>query len=416
MANITVAVSRRMLRLWSVVALMLAILLNAWDVSPTGLLDRTGRLKCPDFLQFYTYGALIRTGRATALYDGEAHAQVARETIDARLQLTGFLPDYSPAVAWIMAPLSALPYLHAMTVWALATVALFGAAVWMLAGSTRIVKEDPVTLWLVAAAWPALMVVLRYGQLSAVSLALLAGAVALDGRGRRLAAGIALGCLAYKPNLLGAAAVVLVVAREWRVLWGLLISAAAQTAIALVSVGGAVFAQYLRVLLALARQPSLIQMYPTESHSLAGAVGILLPSRPVIAIANVAAIVLGSWTGARVWRSTADARVRWSALTLAMLVASPHLLTYDLLLLAVPLVLLSDWILERSGRAPRGAWLTSLLLLYAGAWPGTLVARLYGLQISTIGMGLGLALLFQQAQHQLVRREAENRVVDRPPT
>jgi hypothetical protein len=198
------------------------------------------------------------------------------------------------------------------------------------------------------------------------------------------------------------------------VLCGLLVSAVGQSALALLSVGGNVFEQYVRVLVTIARQPSLIQMYPTEIHSVAGAVGILLPWRPVIAIVTIGVIVVGTWAAARVWRSTPDIRLRWSALTLAVLAASPHLLTYDLLLLAVPLVLLTDWILERTGQAPRGAWLTALLLLYAGAWPGTLVARLYGLQISTIGMGLGLVLLFQEAEHQFVRREAENRVVDRP--
>src|SRR5262245_24076585 len=144
------------------------------------------------------------------------------------------------------------------------------------------------------------MVVLRYGQLSAVSLALLAGAVTLDARGRRLAAGIVLGCLAYKPNLPGVAALVLLAARDWRVLCGLLFSATAQTLIALLSVGGPVFAQYVRVLLAVARQPSLIQMYPTESHSVAGAVGILVAWPPVIATVTLAGIVVGVWAAARV--------------------------------------------------------------------------------------------------------------------
>jgi len=47
---------------------------------------------------------------------------------------------------------------------------------------------------------------------------------------------------------------------------------------------------------------------------------------------------------------------------------------------------------------PGGAWLTLLVLLYAGAWPGTLLARIYAVQCSTIGMGLGLWLLAQASR------------------
>ena len=71
----------------------------------------------------------------------------------------------------------------------------------------------------------------------------------------------------------------------------------------------------------------------------------------ILAVALVAGIAFATWAGWRIWRDSDDVRLRWSALTLAMLFSSPHLLTYDLLLLAVPLVLIADWRLQATQMA-----------------------------------------------------------------
>jgi Glycosyltransferase family 87 len=406
--------TRQRLRVACLAALAASLLVHGWDLATPGLLDRSGRMKCPDFLQFYTYGALARTGQSASLYDGDAHARIARSEVDPRVALTGLRPNYSPIVAWLMAPLSALPYLRAMAVWGAASVALYFLAITLLLDLTRQLRADWNTVFLAAAAWPALFVVLRYGQLSAVSLVLVAAAARFASRGRPFAAGLGLGCLVYKPNLLIAPALIVALTGEWPLLAGLVAGAMLETLVAVVSVGPAVFEQYLRVLVTVAQRPELVQMFPTESHSVSGAVGLLLPWRSIAPLVSALALILAVWAAARVWKRTRDWRQRWAALVLASLLSSPHLLTYDLLLLAVPLLLVLDWRRESSGRWPEGAWLAAIVLMYAGAWPGTLLARLYGVQISTIGMGLGLALLFQQAQHELVGGKAEHDVVDGP--
>jgi len=71
------------------------------------------------------------------------------------------------------------------------------------------------------------------------------------------------------------------------------------------------------------------------------------------------------------------------------------LLTYDLLLLAAPLILIVDWRIETTGTVAPEQWRWALLLLYFGAWPGTFIARLYHVQVSTLGMLLVLWLLAQ---------------------
>ena len=390
--------TRRRIQLVCLGLLVASLAWHGWDLSPEGLLDRTGRLKCPDFLQFYTYGTLLRTGQAASLYDPDAHARIARMYVDPRMTLGLFRPNYSPAVAWLVAPLSNLPYLRAMTAWLLASSLLYGLGVALLLPVLPWLRRETRTVWGLAAAWPAFFMVLRYGQLSALSFALVALATRLAMSGRDVAAGVALGLLVYKPNLLVAPALILAFAGQWRLLAGVVAGAFAETLGAIATVGPGVFREYVDVLAFIAQHPESVQLYPAESHSFGSAFRLWSAPPSVVMAATIAGLVGAAWAGVRVWRTMKDPRPRWAALVLASLIASPHLLTYDLLLLAVPLLLLADWIGGETGRVPAGAWLTLLVLLYAGAWPGTLLARIYAVQCSTIGMGLGLWLLAQASR------------------
>ena len=378
--------------------LVASIAWHARDLSPPGLLDRAGRLKCPDFLQFYTYGSLVRSGDPSSLYDPAAHARVAAVRVDPAMTLEHFHPNYSPAIAFLFAPLAGLRYLDAMAVWAALSIVLYGVAVALLLTLTPRLRGDPVTAWLAAAAFPTVFVLLRYGQISAVSLLLLAMAAYLSARGRDLLSGLVLGCLAYKPNLLLAPGLIFLAAGEWRLLSGMAAGAGLQVGLSIAAVGWPVFARYTDVLVTIAQHPEVVQIYPAESHSLAGQLRLWSAPAPLVAVATLVTLGVASWLGSRVWRQTRDPRPRWAALVIAALIASPHLLTYDLLLLAVPIVLLVDWRLDVSRHPPAEGWLAALLLLYFGAMPGTTLARMYSVQCSTVGMALALWLLAQASR------------------
>jgi hypothetical protein len=88
-------------------------------------------------------------------------------------------------------------------------------------------------------------------------------------------------------------------------------------------------------------------------------------------------------------------------LALAMTISSPHLLTYDLVLLAVPLVFMVDSALSDRALGAHTGWRWALALMFLGAWPGTLIAKLYGVQMSTIGMAMGLWLLADYSTRRL---------------
>ena len=385
--------TRRRVRLVCLIVLAVSLSIHVWDLSGPGLVDRTGRLKVPDFLQFYTYGSLIREGQSSELYDARAHAQVAADRVDRRLVLSGFQPNYSPVIALLMSPLAALTFLQAAAAWSGVSLLLYGIAVALITRTGAIVRTDALTIALVAASWPAVFVVLRYGQISSLSLALLALAVWLRKNGYALASGLALGALVYKPNLLVAPVLILLLAREWRLLFGLILGAGLELAVALAVVGQSTFVRYADILIAIATKPELVQMYSTESHSFRGLVRLATTNSALLLVALVAGIVFATWAASHIWRVTDDLRLKWSVLTLAMLFSSPHLLTYDLLLLAVPLVLIADWRLGGEPAQHQTAWRVAIVLLYIGAWPGTLVARMFSVQPSTIGMGLTLWLL-----------------------
>ena len=89
-----------------------------------------------DFLAFYTGGTFVRTGQSEKLYDLEAvrafQHGMARETgIELRPGAVG--PFWNPPiVAWVFAPLSALPYRAAFLLWTIANLACFAGAMGIL--------------------------------------------------------------------------------------------------------------------------------------------------------------------------------------------------------------------------------------------------------------------------------------------
>ena len=89
-----------------------------------------------DFLAFYTAGAFVRTGRAAELYDiptiAAAEQELARHE-GLELRDDQFGPYWNPPFfACVFAPLSALPYQTAWTVWFAMNLICAGAAIAIL--------------------------------------------------------------------------------------------------------------------------------------------------------------------------------------------------------------------------------------------------------------------------------------------
>ena len=206
----------------------------------------------------------------------------------------------------------------------------------------------------IAAGAPAFFTLIRYAQLSGVSLLLLSLALVALVRDRRFLAGVFIGLMVFKPQLGVVIALVMILAGDWRIVAGAALAGSAELAGAWLVGGSGVMRQYVDMLLTLARDPSLVQIYPGEVHSLRGFAHLLTGSAVVLSVVSVVALVSTVWLGVRAWKSTMSLTVKWGLLVVLTVLASPHLLTYDLILLTIPLLVFADWAAARPG-APAAA-------------------------------------------------------------
>jgi hypothetical protein len=142
---------------------------------------------------------------------------------------------------------------------------------------------------------------------------------------------------------------------------------------------------YVGVLWRLARDPSLVQLHSSEVHSLRGFLQLLTSSSAVIGAGALAGMVLALFVGVTAWKTRAPVGLRWSLIVLLTVLASPHLLTYDLVLLTIPLFILADWGVRHRTHSLLAGISGLLILVYLSPFSSN-VARLIGVQLSTVAL------------------------------
>jgi glycosyl transferase family 87 len=325
------------------------------DMSRPGVVDRLGKVKGTDFIHFYVIGSIARDGAWSELFD--ARAQNARTQALVNPPPV-FIPVESPQTALIMAPVARLPYTAALVVWVVVIVATYALSCRLLLRDCPALAAYPVETIAACAAFPGLFSVVLHGQTSFVGLACMAAAVAALRRGRHFLAGIAIGCLVFKPHWLVAAGAVLLAAGEWRAVAGAAMSAAMQTAVTGASVGVPVTIEYARALQTLPRISRLLE--PHSSDSLRGIFSVIVPIEPLALTLYIAAAAGALIVASRTWRSGAPFELRASALVLTTMLVSPHVNTYDLVLLGPVVLLMAAW-LQHHAADPRAAKMTWLM-------------------------------------------------------
>ncbi len=389
-------------------ALLLALCL--WGVlvagiATPGLRDRSGVLKGADFLQFYVFGSLAREDRTDALYDYAAHvAEAERRVPESRG--TTFLPVYGPQVAVFFAPLAGLAYGPALAIWSCASALLYAlciAAVWRtcpnLAGHGR-------TVALLAVAYPPLFSLIGHGQSSGVALACFTGAWLALRADRPLVAGLALGSLAYKPQLALGMGLVLLASGEMRIVAGAAVAAAVQLAWGVLETGSGALEGYAGVLLSLGELAPTLGFKLHQMHCLRAFFDLLVAG-PLTRAAWLASALVSLVLAFRIWRSPLPLPVRFAALLLASALVNPHQYMYDLVVLGPALLLLADASL--GPRPPHRAPALRVLLYAVFALPALgPTARWTHLQPSVLAMA-GILLLLHRAA-------AVDRTAVRPPT
>jgi alpha-1,2-mannosyltransferase len=301
-------------------------------LSTPGSLDRLGQLKGRDFAFFYTLGHLVNTGQVSRMYDMDAEHEVRAELVPASAS-DAFASAYPPQTALAFAPFARLPYGLAFATWMLVTAVVYFAGVLIALRRSRL---DRTLVMAAAAAFPPFWNLMLGGQSTSLPLlGVTLGWLALS-RGASLTAGAALGLIAIKPQLGLVLVVVTLWNREWRLIAGAALSIGAQLGLACVLMGGDIVVRYFRLFADAGHLRQLLQPHAYQVQSIQ-ALADLLPAALRLPAWMIGAAALAA-IAARTWNRVASLEVRLAIVTLASVLASPHLLVYDLALVALPLI------------------------------------------------------------------------------
>jgi hypothetical protein len=315
----------------------------------------------------------VLQGRAAAAYDPTAQLLTQGVAVGAQ----GMVFFYPPTFLLIVWPFGMMPFGWAMGVW----LAVTGVA-WL--GSLR-VAMPPVSWLLPVLTLPAAWLNLAAGQNGFLTAALLNLALGWAER-FPLAAGVCLGCLAYKPQFAMVLPVALVALGRWRVL-----AAAVLTGLAMI--GASVWAFGTAAWRGFLAQPAAAgEVLRTGSEApgkMISLLGVLAAGHAPVWAGYAAQGVLSLAVCAVVWVLVRRGAV--AALVCAgSVLASPWLHRYDLVLL-VPA---AGWLVAQ-GRAL--------------AWERPVLVVLFWLPLATAIMGLPADLLGVAMLLGLVVRRLSNR-------
>jgi hypothetical protein len=321
------------------------------------LQPRTARLTS-DFTINYSAGTLVRQGHLAAPYQQDVLAETMRRVapnggIDPRL------PFSLPLLAALpFAALSLLPIEVAFRVWQVVAAALLILAIVILQRAQPLDRNAPMfaALGLLAAVptWTAL----TEGQVSpllAVGGALVIASLHADGWMSAAGAGM---LLAVKPQYLPAYLLVLFAGRKWRALPAAAMGATLVLMSPLAGGLGGIAAMLHNALSA--NQAVAVRL----DEAWIGVLGPALPAGAATVVAIVIYVVVLATLGVIAWRRPSSPNGFAVLALMLSLLASPHALPHDLLLLAVPAWLAVE--LYRAGRLPNpipGMLLVDLALL-----------------------------------------------------
>lgn len=376
-------------------AIVLAVILwlLALGVSFVGTSDRgiAGPLKGADFVQFYTLGHLASAHRIAPMYDAallhEAQVEVVPESAREI-----YPPVYPPQAAILFAPVAGMSYQRALLFWCLLTVAGYALIVWSTWKAVAGVLSDRTFIIAAAAAFPPFWTLVLHGQLTIVLLAAFwAGWLALE-RQQRWLAGVAFGLLAIKPQFGIPLAVVSLLCGEWTMIAGAVTSVLVQAAAVWLTLGPDAFTAFADNIPTTIAYADLLEPKPFMSHSLR-ALTRLTPNWFGIPMWGLLSTMV-LWHTVRVWKSRASIQVRLGIVILASTLVNPHVIIYDLTVLALPLIWFSAYMQEPSRSDQARRYGTAVYWLFATTFVPTAAA--IGLQVSVFVM-LGLLVLVGRA-------------------
>ncbi|HET7902790.1 MAG TPA: glycosyltransferase family 87 protein [Candidatus Nanopelagicales bacterium] len=381
-ARIDALLDRERVRNYSIAFLVLGVIASIANVAlGHGLRVLTGNALFPDFLAHWTGGRLLLDGQLEHLYDADFQAHLQWAIIGKGDDVSWFVGPPFTAVLYV--PFAALPFAVAGVLWTLVSIGCIAASLVLLKPLLpRLAHDWTVVVLAVLASQPVLEVI-GSGQDSAVSMLVWAAGLRLLVAGRDAGAGLVFGAGLIKPQLVALAPPIFLIQRRWSALatWLAMAALAVVVSVAVVGVDG-----IHTWITTLTSQRYDEQINVGQAWKQLSASALLVSLAPpawahamqMVGLAVCAALVVAFLVAA--WRAPRAAWLDvWTLAALTTVVASPHLLVYDLLI-AVPAALV---LLDRHpSRRVRIALLAAFVLTYLNpvlhlvalkvSWPLTL--------------------------------------------
>jgi hypothetical protein len=320
--------------LW-VFALLNAATLLSLVATSSGGVDRNRFLLGTDFLSFWTAGRMLHEGGN--VYEVAAHVAAQRAYFPQEGHVAFFYP---PPFLLLCYPLGFLSYFPALALWLVVTFTAFFAAARAWLREVGIGKSP----WLLAAAFPPVLITVTHGQTSFLVAALL-GMGALWVRERPVLAGICFGLAVIKPQFGPLVPLVLLLSGEWRVIAAAAVTAAFLGLASALAFGPEVWTGWIEA--SGAAQEALVGGtvgYAKMQSPFAGALLLGAPADVAYAAQGGVAIAVVGALGWAAYRRPYSMALGAAMLAGAPLV-TPFVLDYDLVILAFPLIWLAgqEW-------------------------------------------------------------------------
>ncbi|MFN8147754.1 MAG: glycosyltransferase family 87 protein [Candidatus Nanopelagicales bacterium] len=363
-ARLDALLDRERVRNCSIAFLVLGVIASILNVAlGHGLRVLTGNALFPDFLAHWTGGRLLLDGDLDRLYDADFQANLQHALIGPGDDVSWFVGP--PFTAILYAPFAALPFAVAGVLWTLVSVAAIAGSIVLLKPLVPRLAQDWTVVVLAVLACQPVLEVIGAGQDSALSMLVWAAGLRLLVAGRDALAGLVFGAGLIKPQLVVLAPPTFLIQRRWSAfaVWVAMAFVAAAASVWLIGVDGIHtwisaltsqrYDEQINVGQAwkqLSASALLVSLVPPSLVNAAQTLGL------VICAALVVAFLVAAWRAPRDrWLDV------WTLAAFTTVVASPHLLVYDLLI-AVPAALV---LLDRHpSRRVRLALLAAFVLTY----------------------------------------------------
>ncbi|HLN10994.1 MAG TPA: glycosyltransferase family 87 protein [Xanthobacteraceae bacterium] len=333
-----VFLTRARLQQWAIVVLAASAAgLLYLVVTAHGVIDYQGRPLGTDFSLVYAAGTLVLDGQPVAAFDPAALFAREQAIFGDGTQFYTWI--YPPFFLGLAALLALMPYGLALLAWQGATLIAYLAAVRAILGRSGIEIDR---LWvLVAVAFPAVFVNITHGHNGFLTAALLSGALVLLDR-RPVVAGVLFGLIAYKPQFGILIPLVLIATGRWQTLAAAATTVAAMVVATTLAFGADVWPAFLqssRFARSVVLEAGNTGWYKIQSvfawaRMWGASVPLAYALQGAVTVAVAAAL---AW----LWRAPAGFALQAAALAIAIILATPYSLDYDLMVLAPAIAFLA---------------------------------------------------------------------------